>query len=48
MGGEGEPPIVDGFIQLPDRPGHGLELNEAVAREHLKAGYSFVADGPHA
>ncbi len=28
--------------------GHGLELNEEVARAHLKPGYSFFGDGPHA
>ncbi len=45
---EGEPPIVDGFIRLNERPGHGLELNEAVARAHLKPGFSFFGDGAHA
>ncbi|HEU5430815.1 MAG TPA: mandelate racemase/muconate lactonizing enzyme family protein [Thermomicrobiales bacterium] len=45
---EGEPPIRDGFIQLGAAPGHGLTLNEDVARAHLKPGSSFFGDAPHA
>ncbi|WP_342359541.1 mandelate racemase/muconate lactonizing enzyme family protein [Terrarubrum flagellatum] len=40
------PPIVDGFIHLDQRPGHGLTLNEDVARAHLKPGSSFFGDAP--
>ena len=42
---EGEPPITRGFIHLGDRLGHGLTLNEAVARAHLKPGHVFFG-GP--
>ncbi|WGF90709.1 mandelate racemase/muconate lactonizing enzyme family protein [Marinivivus vitaminiproducens] len=45
---EGGPTIVDGFIHLKDAPGHGLVLNEDVARAHLKPGSSFFGDQPHA
>ena len=41
---EGEPTIVDGFIHLNDRPGHGLTLNEDVARPHLRPGSTFFGD----
>jgi L-alanine-DL-glutamate epimerase-like enolase superfamily enzyme len=37
--------IENGFIELNDRPGHGLTLNEAVAREHAKPGHQFFGDG---
>ena len=43
---EGEPTIKDGFIHLTDRPGHGLTLNEDVAREHLKPGTAFFGERP--
>ena len=42
------PPIVDGFIKLNDRPGHGLTLNEDVAKKHLKKGCSYFGDMPWA
>lgn len=42
----GGPTIVDGFIRLDDRPGHGLTLDEDVARAHLKPGSSFFGDTP--
>ena len=38
---DGAPPIVDGFIAMTDAPGHGLTLNEDVARAHLNPGTSF-------
>jgi L-alanine-DL-glutamate epimerase-like enolase superfamily enzyme len=41
---DGERPIRDGFMPLNDRPGHGLTLNEDVARAHLKPGYSYFGD----
>lgn len=39
-----EPLIQDGAFVLPEGPGLGIELNEEVAREHLKAGYGFFDD----
>ncbi len=43
-----DPPIDGGFIGLFDRPGHGLRLNEEVARAHLQPGSSFFGDVPDA
>ena len=40
--------IVDGFIHLDDKPGHGLTLNEDVARSHVQPGSSFFGDNPWA
>jgi L-alanine-DL-glutamate epimerase-like enolase superfamily enzyme len=45
---QGPPVIVDGFIRLDDRPGHGLSLDEDVARAHLKPGSSFFGDEAYA
>jgi len=45
---EGGPTIVDGYIRLDERAGHGLVLNEAAARAHLKPGSSFFGDVPWA
>jgi L-alanine-DL-glutamate epimerase-like enolase superfamily enzyme len=42
-----EPPIERGFIRLDERPGHGLTLNEDVARAHLKPGSSFFGEFPY-
>jgi len=39
----GESLIRDGYIMLPDRPGLGLQLDEEVARAHLKPGATFFA-----
>lgn len=42
-----EPGAIDGgYIHLNERPGHGLTLNEDVARKHLKPGSSFFGDTP--
>jgi L-alanine-DL-glutamate epimerase-like enolase superfamily enzyme len=38
------PVIRDGFIHLSEKPGHGLELNEEVARAHLKPGSTFFGE----
>ncbi len=38
--------ITDGFIHLDERPGHGLTLNEDVARAHLAPGSSFFGERP--
>ena len=37
----GAPVIKDGYVELPDRPGLGLELNDEVARAHLGEGATF-------
>jgi L-alanine-DL-glutamate epimerase-like enolase superfamily enzyme len=42
----GGPPIVDGYIHLGNQPGHGLTLNDDVARAHLKKGSSYFGDSP--
>jgi L-alanine-DL-glutamate epimerase-like enolase superfamily enzyme len=34
-------PIRDGFIEVPDRPGLGLELNPDVVKAHLAAGETW-------
>ena len=35
-------PIVDrGYIQVPDAPGLGVELNEAVVKQHIRMGGYF-------
>ncbi|HQY32258.1 MAG TPA: mandelate racemase/muconate lactonizing enzyme family protein, partial [Thermomicrobiales bacterium] len=36
--------IENGFIHLNERPGHGLTLNESVAKAHLKAGHTWFGD----
>lgn len=41
---EGGPLIRDGFIQLNDGPGHGLTLDEDVARAHLKPGTTYFGE----
>jgi L-alanine-DL-glutamate epimerase-like enolase superfamily enzyme len=39
-----EKPIVKaGFARVPDRPGLGIELNEAIIREHLIPGERYFA-----
>jgi len=40
----GAAPIQNGFITLSNLPGHGLELNEEVARRHLKPGTTFFGE----
>ena len=40
----GEKPIFDkGFVKVPEKPGLGLELNEAAVKEHLKKGELYFA-----
>ena len=36
--------IKDGFIHLNERPGHGLTLNDEVARAHAKPGHAFFGE----
>ena len=43
----GGPTIERGFISVTDAPGHGLTLNEDVARAHLLAGSSFFGETPY-
>lgn len=43
---DGEPPIRDGYILLGDSPGHGMALNEDVARTRLRPGTSYFGDAP--
>jgi len=38
-----KPFVKDGYVQVPDKPGVGLELNEEVFKEHLKEGSEFFA-----
>jgi L-alanine-DL-glutamate epimerase-like enolase superfamily enzyme len=37
--------IQDGRFVVPSGPGLGVELNEEVAREHVKQGYDFFGEG---
>jgi L-alanine-DL-glutamate epimerase-like enolase superfamily enzyme len=41
--GPEKPLVKAGFVHVPDRPGLGVELNEAVVREHLMPGESYFA-----
>jgi L-alanine-DL-glutamate epimerase-like enolase superfamily enzyme len=40
--------IKDGYIQISDRPGIGVELDEAVAREYQWPGTSWFDEAPTA
>jgi L-alanine-DL-glutamate epimerase-like enolase superfamily enzyme len=35
------PVYKDGYIEVPDKPGLGIELNEDVCREHLAEGSGY-------
>lgn len=39
--GIAKPIVKSGFAQVPDAPGLGVELNEAVVREHLQRGSGY-------
>lgn len=41
--GVDKPLVKDGYVQVPDKPGVGLEINEEVFKEHLKEGTEFFA-----
>ncbi len=42
-----EKPIFNnGFVKVPESPGLGLDLNEAVIKEHLKEGEKYFAPTP--
>jgi len=36
--------VKDGFIEVPDKPGMGVELNEKAVRKHLKEGETYFDD----
>lgn len=39
---KGDKPIIkEGYIEVPDKPGFGVELNEVVVRKHLKPGEKY-------
>jgi len=38
-----QPFIKDGYVKVPDAPGLGVELNEAVVKEHLRLPGYFEA-----
>jgi L-alanine-DL-glutamate epimerase-like enolase superfamily enzyme len=41
-----KPIVQDGFIQVPDGPGLGVELNEEEIKRHLKAGEEYFGPTP--
>ena len=38
-----KPLVKEGYVELPDKPGVGLELNEEVVKEHLHQGEELFA-----
>ena len=38
-----KPIVQDGYVTVPEKPGLGVELNEAVVKEHLKEGTKYFA-----
>jgi L-alanine-DL-glutamate epimerase-like enolase superfamily enzyme len=36
-----KPIVQNGFVKVPDRPGLGVDLNEDVAKQHLKKGTTY-------
>ena len=43
VGGIDKPIFDKGFVKVPDKPGLGVELNDKVAKEHIKAGTLYFA-----
>ncbi|HXE79634.1 MAG TPA: mandelate racemase/muconate lactonizing enzyme family protein [Vicinamibacterales bacterium] len=43
---DGKPIVERGFAPVPDSPGLGIELNEAVIREHLRPGSGYFDPTP--
>jgi len=43
---DGRPIVERGFAPVPDTPGLGVELNEAVIREHLRPGSGYFDPTP--
>jgi L-alanine-DL-glutamate epimerase-like enolase superfamily enzyme len=44
--GVGAPIVNKGYIEVPDRPGLGVTLNEDVIKQHLKPGTGYFAPTP--
>ena len=43
----GDKPFVrDGYVTVPEKPGLGVDLNEAVIKEHLREGEKYFAPTP--
>ena len=38
-----KPMVKDGFVEVPEKPGVGLELNEEAVKEHLRKGEELFA-----
>jgi L-alanine-DL-glutamate epimerase-like enolase superfamily enzyme len=38
-----KPLVKEGYVEVPDKPGVGLELNEEVVKEHLRKGEDLFA-----
>jgi len=36
--------VQDGFIEVPDAPGMGIELNEQAVRKHLTEGETYFEE----
>jgi L-alanine-DL-glutamate epimerase-like enolase superfamily enzyme len=45
--GVSKPIVQRGFIEVPDRPGLGVTLNEDVVRQHLAPGTGYFEPTPH-
>ena len=43
--GPSKPIVEGGYIAVPDAPGLGVELNEAVVKEHIRKG-GYLAPTP--
>jgi L-alanine-DL-glutamate epimerase-like enolase superfamily enzyme len=43
---DGKPLVERGFALVPDSPGLGIELNEAVVRQHLRSGSGYFEGTP--
>jgi L-alanine-DL-glutamate epimerase-like enolase superfamily enzyme len=43
---DGKPLVERGFALVPDSPGLGVEVNEAVVREHLREGSGYFEPTP--
>jgi len=38
-----KPLVKDGYVQVPEKPGIGIDLNEEVVKEHLRKGEELFA-----
>jgi len=41
-----KPLVEQGYVQVPEKPGLGVDLNEEVIREHLREGEKYFAPTP--